>query len=263
MDVHVAPYLPALAEGVHSVMVSYSSLHGEPVHASRRLVTDLLKGRLGFEGIVISDFDAVQKLRRPASGSGGGGGGGSGSNGAGNGSLGSSSSGNCISSGGGGGGGGGGGSGSGSGGSGGSSLLPPMQREVEWEYREAMAACLNAGVDVIMISGGMYGGPHLASQLATVREVRRLEGGSKRRGARRRDARRRGGEWTVHTLVGRAAAHFASAHTCSPPSHPFHASCSRSLASPPLGAHPHHLPLHPPLLDAARAGGHRTHRTHQ
>ncbi|EOD10936.1 hypothetical protein EMIHUDRAFT_105012 [Emiliania huxleyi CCMP1516] len=44
---HVAPYLPALAEGVLTVMVSYSSLNGVKCHASRALVTGLLKEELG------------------------------------------------------------------------------------------------------------------------------------------------------------------------------------------------------------------------
>ncbi|EOD20642.1 hypothetical protein EMIHUDRAFT_117563 [Emiliania huxleyi CCMP1516] len=52
---HVAPYLPALAEGVLTVMVSYSSLNGVKCHASRALVTGLLKEELGFRGVVGSE----------------------------------------------------------------------------------------------------------------------------------------------------------------------------------------------------------------
>ena len=65
MRAHVAPYLPALAAGALSVMVSFSSVNGEPCHASRALITDLLKDRLGFGGIVISDYEAVNLLREP------------------------------------------------------------------------------------------------------------------------------------------------------------------------------------------------------
>jgi beta-glucosidase len=36
-------------------MVSYSSWNGTKMHANRRLITDVLKGELGFRGIVVSD----------------------------------------------------------------------------------------------------------------------------------------------------------------------------------------------------------------
>ena len=45
-EVHVAPYLRA---GCLTVMASYSSYNGKKVHASRRLLTDLLKVELGYE----------------------------------------------------------------------------------------------------------------------------------------------------------------------------------------------------------------------
>ena len=56
---HVAPYLPALAAGALSVMVSFNSWNGEKCHGNRRLVTELLKDELGFEGLVISDWDGI------------------------------------------------------------------------------------------------------------------------------------------------------------------------------------------------------------
>jgi beta-glucosidase len=59
---HVAPYLPALAEGVLTVMASFNSWNREKCHASRYLLTDVLKGRLGFAGFVVSDWDGVDQL---------------------------------------------------------------------------------------------------------------------------------------------------------------------------------------------------------
>lgn len=59
---HIAPYLPALAAGVQTVMASFSSWNGEKCHASRHLLTDVLKGRLGFDGFVVSDWDGVDQL---------------------------------------------------------------------------------------------------------------------------------------------------------------------------------------------------------
>ncbi len=59
---HVAPYYPALEAGVKSLMVSFNSWNGDKCHGHRFLVTELLKQRLGFEGIVVSDWDGVKYL---------------------------------------------------------------------------------------------------------------------------------------------------------------------------------------------------------
>lgn len=60
--VHLAPYAAAVERGVGSVMVSFSSVDGEPMHAHRRLVTDVLKGDLGFDGFVVSDWAGIDLL---------------------------------------------------------------------------------------------------------------------------------------------------------------------------------------------------------
>lgn len=59
---HIAPYLPALQAGVLTVMASFNSWNKEKCHGSRYLLTDVLKGRLGFEGFVVSDWDGVDQL---------------------------------------------------------------------------------------------------------------------------------------------------------------------------------------------------------
>ena len=60
--VFLPPYREAVATGVASVMPSYSSFNGVKCSASRFLLTDLLKNELGFQGIVLSDFDALEQL---------------------------------------------------------------------------------------------------------------------------------------------------------------------------------------------------------
>lgn len=60
--VHMAPYGPALEAGVLTVMASFNSWNGEKCHGHRYLLTDVLKGRLGFDGFVISDWDGVDQL---------------------------------------------------------------------------------------------------------------------------------------------------------------------------------------------------------
>lgn len=59
---HMTPYYPALSAGVLTVMASFNSWNGEKCHGHRYLLTDVLKGRLGFDGFVVSDWDGVDYL---------------------------------------------------------------------------------------------------------------------------------------------------------------------------------------------------------
>jgi len=60
--IHLAPYRAAIDAGALSVMASYSSWNGTKVHAHRYLLTDVLKGELGFEGFVVSDWAAIDQI---------------------------------------------------------------------------------------------------------------------------------------------------------------------------------------------------------
>jgi beta-glucosidase len=60
--VAIEPYRPSIAAGVGTIMVSYSSYQGIRMTASKNWVTGVLKGELGFQGFVTSDWDAVSKL---------------------------------------------------------------------------------------------------------------------------------------------------------------------------------------------------------
>ena len=55
---HLPGYEGALGAGVLTVMASFSSWQGTKMHANRALLTDVLKGRLGFDGFVIGDWNA-------------------------------------------------------------------------------------------------------------------------------------------------------------------------------------------------------------
>ncbi|RDS78579.1 1,4-beta-D-glucan glucohydrolase [Alteriqipengyuania lutimaris] len=57
-DIHGAPYGPAIAEGVSTVMVSFSSWEGVKMTGNKSLVTDVLKDRMDFGGFVVSDWNA-------------------------------------------------------------------------------------------------------------------------------------------------------------------------------------------------------------
>ena len=48
--------------GLRSVMNSYSEYDGEPISSSKRLLTDLLRDDLGFDGIVVSDYTSINNL---------------------------------------------------------------------------------------------------------------------------------------------------------------------------------------------------------
>ena len=45
-----------------TVMISYNTWNGVRAHASRRLMTDILKGELGFRGFLISDWAAIDAI---------------------------------------------------------------------------------------------------------------------------------------------------------------------------------------------------------
>jgi beta-glucosidase len=57
-DIHAAGYPPAIAAGAQTIMASFSSWHGTKLSADRPLLTDVLKGRMGFDGFVIGDWNA-------------------------------------------------------------------------------------------------------------------------------------------------------------------------------------------------------------
>ena len=64
-EVMLEPFRKAIQEaGAKMVMPAYSELDGEPVHGSYRLLTELLRNELGFEGQVISDFNGVKMLHQ-------------------------------------------------------------------------------------------------------------------------------------------------------------------------------------------------------
>jgi beta-glucosidase len=67
---HGQGFLGAIEAGVQTVMVSYSSFtdtgagvaHGK-MHGNKELITDVLKGKLGFDGLVVSDWNAIEQVK--------------------------------------------------------------------------------------------------------------------------------------------------------------------------------------------------------
>ncbi len=56
-DVHGAGYVAALEAGVQTVMASFNSWHGRKMHGYEELLTGVLKGRMGFDGFVVGDWN--------------------------------------------------------------------------------------------------------------------------------------------------------------------------------------------------------------
>nr|GMD20274.1 beta-glucosidase BoGH3B-like [Ipomoea batatas] len=65
MNVHLAPYLDCLSQGVCTVMASYSSWNGRKMHSDHHFLTEILKHKLGFKGFLITDWEAVDRLSDP------------------------------------------------------------------------------------------------------------------------------------------------------------------------------------------------------
>ncbi len=59
---YLPPYQAAIKAGVGSIMVSYSSWNGKKMHGNKYLLTDVLKGELGFQGILVSDWAAIDQI---------------------------------------------------------------------------------------------------------------------------------------------------------------------------------------------------------
>lgn len=61
-DVHLPPFRAALAAGARALMSAFNDINGVPASANRWLLTDLLRGQWGFDGVVVSDYTADMEL---------------------------------------------------------------------------------------------------------------------------------------------------------------------------------------------------------
>jgi beta-glucosidase len=61
-ELHLSPYIAAIEAGTASIMASYNSWNGMPLHGHKYLLTDLLKGELGFTGFIVSDWAAIDSV---------------------------------------------------------------------------------------------------------------------------------------------------------------------------------------------------------
>ncbi len=61
-DRYLPPYAAAVDRGVAAVMVGFNSYNAINMHQHRALVTDVLKGELGFQGVVVTDWNGGQRF---------------------------------------------------------------------------------------------------------------------------------------------------------------------------------------------------------
>jgi len=58
VKIHSPGYQAAIKAGVQTIMASFSSWNGVKMHTNHYLLTDILKGRMGFDGFVVGDWNA-------------------------------------------------------------------------------------------------------------------------------------------------------------------------------------------------------------
>lgn len=60
--IHLVPFKQLIESGLQVIIASDSSYNGEKVHASKYLLTDILKEELNFQGFVLSDWEAIHSI---------------------------------------------------------------------------------------------------------------------------------------------------------------------------------------------------------
>jgi beta-glucosidase len=58
------PFQAIVDAGVKSMMINSGEINGEPVHASKAILTDLLRRQMGFKGVVVTDWEDINRLVR-------------------------------------------------------------------------------------------------------------------------------------------------------------------------------------------------------
>lgn len=61
-EVHLPPFAAAVASGVAAIMPAFTDLAGVPMTANVALLRGWLREKLGFEGVIVSDYNAIAEL---------------------------------------------------------------------------------------------------------------------------------------------------------------------------------------------------------
>ncbi len=63
-EVHLPPFVAAVAAGVATIMPAFTDLAGIPMTANAALLRDYLRDQIGFDGVLVSDYNAIGELIR-------------------------------------------------------------------------------------------------------------------------------------------------------------------------------------------------------
>lgn len=61
-EIFLPPFAQAVKAGAMTVMVNSGEMNGIPTHVNRFVLTDILRGELGFEGLVVTDWEDIKFL---------------------------------------------------------------------------------------------------------------------------------------------------------------------------------------------------------
>tara|TARA_B100000768_G_scaffold68126_1_gene65502 strand:+ start:478 stop:2889 length:2412 start_codon:yes stop_codon:yes gene_type:complete len=61
-EYHIKSFKAAIDAGAKTVMINSGIINGESVHASYKLLTEILRKKLGFEGVILTDWEDINKL---------------------------------------------------------------------------------------------------------------------------------------------------------------------------------------------------------
>lgn len=62
LEYHAPAFQAAIDAGVHTVMINSGIINNEPVHADYNLLTKLLREDMGFDGMIVTDWEDINKL---------------------------------------------------------------------------------------------------------------------------------------------------------------------------------------------------------
>ncbi len=63
-EYHLPPFAAAVKAGAKNVMVNSALINGIPTHVNKHLLTDILKGELGFTGFIVTDWQDIENVYR-------------------------------------------------------------------------------------------------------------------------------------------------------------------------------------------------------
>lgn len=63
-EYHLPPFRAAVKAGARNVMVNSAQINGVPTHMNKHLLTDILKGELGFTGFVVTDWQDIENIAK-------------------------------------------------------------------------------------------------------------------------------------------------------------------------------------------------------